>query len=114
MGKTIYEYDPRSRGAADYAQLVERLSELFSFEPPRREPAPSARKPIAPISSSAPAATNGITTNHQPLWRIGQPRATACPNCSHPLKHATLAGYHVTYCDHCHYKAQTLAREPRR
>lgn len=111
MGKTIYEYDPRSRGAADYAQLVERLSALFSFEPPRREPAPSARMPVAPIRSPAPA-TNGSATNHQPP----PPRTptTACPNCGHPLKHVTLAGYHVTYCDHCRYKTQTLAREPRR
>ncbi|HEY3230664.1 MAG TPA: zf-TFIIB domain-containing protein, partial [Roseiflexaceae bacterium] len=37
-----------------------------------------------------------------------------CPNCGHPLQHATLAGYRITYCEHCKYKTQTLAGGPRR
>jgi chromosome partitioning protein len=31
QGRTIYEHDPRSRGALDYAQLVERLSQVWNF-----------------------------------------------------------------------------------
>ncbi|MEI7772746.1 MAG: ParA family protein, partial [Chloroflexales bacterium] len=38
MGKTIYEYDPRSRGAIDYAQLVERMSERMSIGPAPAHP----------------------------------------------------------------------------
>src|SRR5262249_971811 len=33
LGRTIYEYDARSRGAADYARLVERVSAVFGFQP---------------------------------------------------------------------------------
>src|SRR5262245_40401758 len=36
LGRTIYEYDPRSRGAADYAVLVERVSDTFGFQPAPR------------------------------------------------------------------------------
>ena len=39
---------------------------------------------------------------------------SCCPNCGHPLQHATLAGYRVTYCERCKYKTQTLAGGPRR
>ena len=31
-GRTIYEYDPRSRGAIDYAILVERIGNIFQFQ----------------------------------------------------------------------------------
>lgn len=45
-GRTIYEYDRRSRGALDYAQLVERLSTLWDFQPaPAVEAAPAANAP---------------------------------------------------------------------
>ncbi len=101
QGQTIYEYDPRSRGAIDYALLVERLSDMFRFEPAEREtsaaPAPSPDRP-------EPAARDNGSFG----------AAQSCPYCGRPLQHATLAGYRVAYCDHCKYKSQTLAHGPRR
>ena len=111
LGQTIYEYDPHSRGAVDYALLVEHLSTMFGFRaiprdlvrtmPPTPEP-PAPPTPPAP-EHRAPAATNGLFK--------GPP---ACPNCGQPLQHATLAGYRVAYCDNCKYNTQTLAQGPRR
>ncbi|HEY1013005.1 MAG TPA: ParA family protein, partial [Herpetosiphonaceae bacterium] len=50
-GKTIYEYDPRSRGAADYAALVEHLGTLFNYRPAPPAPAPEpAAAPAAPLN----------------------------------------------------------------
>jgi chromosome partitioning protein len=105
LGRTIYEYDPRSRGAADYALLVERVSDLFGFHPtPRPADRPSSVPPPPSTETAAqPALANGA---------FGA--LPGCPNCGHPLQHATLAGYRVTYCEHCKYKTQTLAGGPRR
>ncbi|HEX5690157.1 MAG TPA: AAA family ATPase [Roseiflexaceae bacterium] len=105
-GRTIYEFDPRSRGAADYAQLVERVSELFRFTP-GTQPQPQETIQLPAVEAAAQPAVSGA---------INGPSANpnACPNCGHPLQHATLAGYRVTYCDNCKYKTQTLAGGPRR
>jgi chromosome partitioning protein len=119
LGQTIYEYDPRSRGAVDYALLVERISAMFGFRAIPRDlahgPAPAIGIPPAATPTTAgppappaperpaPVAGNGLFS--------GPP---ACPNCGRPLQHATLAGYRVAYCDFCKYKTQTLAQGPRR
>jgi chromosome partitioning protein len=110
LGRTIYEYDPRSRGAADYAALVERVSDTFGFRPAPRAaaPAPAEARPAPPApapAASAPVATRQPTVNGAP---------NGCPNCGYPLQHATLAGYRVTYCERCKYKTQALAGGPRR
>ena len=73
LGQTIYEYDPRSRGAVDYALLVERISAMFGFQqngaglpatpsvaaaPERRAVAPPDQaepSPIAPRPTPPPA-----------------------------------------------------------
>jgi chromosome partitioning protein len=118
-GRTIYEYDPRSRGAADYALLVERVSDMFGFQPtarpaPQVAPAPVAVAAVVPLPvPQAAVAAEHAPTPIQPLHN-GFSAAPACPNCGHPLQHATLAGYRVSYCDHCKYKTQTLAGGPRR
>jgi chromosome partitioning protein len=107
QGRTIYEYDPRSRGAADYAQLVERVSELFSFkgisQPQTRETLQLPELAAVPVQPPATA----------PKMSPSSPD-NACPNCGHALQYATLAGYRVTYCENCKYKSQTLAGGPRR
>nr|PZN22514.1 MAG: cobyrinic acid a,c-diamide synthase [Chloroflexota bacterium] len=114
QGRTIYEHDPRSRGAADYAVLVEHISALFGFQPPRDEQ-PVRDQPAAATPHAAGAAPSLVTrpaptTNaHSPA-----PLPDHCPNCGRELRYATLAGYRVAYCDHCRYKAQTLAGGPRR
>ena len=113
LGQTIYEYDPHSRGAVDYALLVERISTMFGFRAIPRDmaratpPAPELSAPEPPAQHASerrpPAATNGLFS--------GPP---ACPNCGQPLQYATLVGYRVAYCDNCKYKTQTLAQGPRR
>jgi chromosome partitioning protein len=113
LGRTIYEYDPRSRGAADYAVLVERVSDMFGFRPAPRVPAqpPAEMRPApSPARASTPVRSEAVAA-YQPATN-GLPNG--CPNCGHPLQHATLAGYRVTYCEHCKYKTQTLAGGPRR
>jgi chromosome partitioning protein len=86
QGQTIYEYDPRSRGAADYATLVEHIARVFNLQ-----------------------ATPRIAAPQPEITQL--PR---CPNCGHTLQYATLAGYRVTYCNNCHYKTQVLIQSPRR
>jgi chromosome partitioning protein len=97
-GQTIYEYDPRSRGAADYARLVEHIASSFNLH---RAPA-AAPDPAPPPAPAAPASANGATP------------AQRCPHCGRPLQYAALAGYRVGYCDNCKYKTQTLMQDPRR
>src|SRR5690349_6105309 len=107
LGQTIYEYDPRSRGAIDYALLVERLSALFGFRAngrPAMAPLPAAAPPAPAPAATPPAAPIANALRAQP----------GCPNCGHPLQFATLAGYRVAYCEKCKYKHQTLAQGPRR
>lgn len=105
QGRTIYEYDPRSRGAADYAQLVEQLSTIFGYrDAPRPKQASPAPRPARPEPNGhAPLVTGAEHTTQE-----------ACPNCQHPLRTATLAGYLVSYCEHCRYKRQELAHGVRR
>ncbi len=111
LGRTIYEYDPRSRGAADYAVLVERVSDTFGFRPvPRAPAAPPVTESVPPPAAPTPARPAAVAS-YQPAVN-GAPNS--CPNCGHPLQHATLAGYRVTYCERCKYKTQTLAGGPRR
>jgi chromosome partitioning protein len=106
LGKTIYEYDPRSRGAIDYALLVERLSTQFGYRATERV----ASALSAAVPTQVPAPTSTYTAPESSAFR-GPP---ACPNCGHPLQFATLAGYRVAYCENCKYKNQTLAQGPRR
>jgi chromosome partitioning protein len=115
LGRTIYEYDPRSRGAADYALLVERVSDTFGFRPAPRAPAPSpaAARPAPPPPAPASAGPGEIGAP-RPATNGAFGAPNGCPNCGHPLQHATLAGYRVTYCERCKYKTQTLAGGPRR
>jgi chromosome partitioning protein len=117
-GRTIYEFDPRSRGAADYALLVERVSEMFGFQPAPRA-ARTASTPSSPSLSPAQPAPQAAQTQvapaaPQPPTNGAASSPNACPNCGHPLQHAMLAGYRVTYCERCKYKTQTLAGGPRR
>jgi chromosome partitioning protein len=126
QGRTIYEHDPRSRGAADYAILVEHISGLFGFAPEAGGRPAAERRPTA-VSQPAPAAEPRTTAvagpgssphpagAHEPR-PVVPPAALpeSCPNCGHSLKHTTLAGYRVAYCDNCRYKTQTLASTPRR
>jgi chromosome partitioning protein len=134
LGQTIYEYDPRSRGAVDYALLVERISTMFGFRAVPREmahtmpPTPDSAPPSASqfSSTSSGRASVGMPPPAPAPPSVGiqrrPPAATnglfkgppACPNCGQPLQHATLAGYRVSYCDNCKYKTQTLAQGPRR
>jgi len=129
QGKTIYEYDPRSRGAADYAQLVERLSDLWGFAPPAPAqpvaPAPASARPAPredpsvappPAPPPPPSATPPTVAPHQEavVTGAGGLLSLTCPHCGGPLRRATVAGYRVVYCDHCRYRRQELAGGVRR
>lgn len=143
-GQTIYEYDRRSRGALDYAQLVERLSELWAF----RQPLPRVPDTVAnaqpainggagggsTATQSAPAAVMTVGTpvtppvsapvvplehtdlhaEHPVVMGAGHVLQLNCPHCGRPLQRATIAGYRVVYCNHCKYKQQELATGIRR
>lgn len=105
-GQTIYEFDSRSRGAVDYALLVERVCELFPFEARVQEPSGqgSGVRGQVQVNNQQPA-----TDNRRPTTT-----PTTCPNCGHAINHATLAGYDVAYCNNCRWTSQRLVREPRR
>ncbi len=116
QGKTIYEYDPRSRGAMDYALLVERLSERMSLgpAPPKPAPKPAPHQDIsAPILSQQPPP---FAASAEPpvVTGAGSMLSLNCPNCGRPLQRAMVAGYRVAYCDHCKYRHQDLAAGGRR
>jgi chromosome partitioning protein len=118
LGKTIYEYDPRSRGAIDYAQLVERMSERLNIgpTPPRSDPPPQPSPQAAPATPAPPQATHQRPASAElpVVTGAGSMLSTSCPNCGRPLQRATVAGYRVAYCDHCKYRHQDLAAGGRR
>jgi chromosome partitioning protein len=121
-GQTIYEYDPRSRGAQDYARLVERVSQMLQFQPTARPaPAPAAALPMptAPTPPPSPPAATARpalrplqpppATTSPVVMGAGEMLSSACPQCGAPLQRATVAGYRVAYCDKCKYRRQELA-----
>jgi chromosome partitioning protein len=107
LGKTIYEYDPRSRGAIDYALLVERLSAQFGYRATERVAG-------VPFIAPTPVPVPAPAVEHVPPVSSTFRGPPGCPNCGHPLQFATLAGYRVAYCENCKYKNQTLVQGPRR
>lgn len=106
VGQTIYEYDPRSRGAHDYARLVERLSEAYGFTPAARPASPPTPPPAAP---SEPPARPTSADVEPVVLGAGEVLSSACPQCGATLHRATVAGYRVAYCDRCRYRRQELA-----
>lgn len=123
QGKTIYEFDPRSRGALDYAVLVETLSTTWNFKPPAAPlaaPSPNgAQAPVmAPdVRAPTPVPLHSATSTPTPAPVVaggGNILSSTCPICGGPLQRATVAGYRVAYCDHCRYRQQELVSGPRR
>jgi chromosome partitioning protein len=114
-GRTIYEYDPRSRGALDYAHLVDKLRELWNFPaaPQQAAPAPPA-VPASPTNGNhappapSPEALPPLPTERPMVTGAARQPQTSCPHCGRELRHATVAGYRVAFCDHCKYKRQEL------
>lgn len=114
-GQTIYEYDARSRGALDYAELVNQLSMAwnlyprissspspFVFSPPPPSPDGFRLVPLSPSSSSPEPQSAPWGSRANPML----PHTHTCPHCGRLLKRTTLAGYRVVYCDHCRYRRQ--------
>jgi chromosome partitioning protein len=124
-GQTIYEYDPRSRGALDYALLVEYVSQVFdglAEAPPSLNGAPTPAATRATAAAVASAPTVATEPNPPPApdgtpdptrVRIGLAGPKPCPHCGRPLRITHAAGYAIAYCDYCKYQTQTLARGPR-
>lgn len=137
-GRTIYEYDPRSRGALDYAHLVDRLSELWAFKPvashqplaqamngahppapdvstPAETPPPSSHRAEGEVAVKALERGAPQEEEHPPapveqpvVTGVGSTLQLLCPHCGRAMRRATLAGYRVIFCDHCKYKQQHL------
>lgn len=113
-GKTIYEYDARSRGAKDYARLVDQLSNLWNFQliPDDQRVSPSGSGPHHSAPSPAPVSANGQQepTNGKPAGPAsGSSLPFKCPYCGRILRKVMLAGYRVAFCEHCSYRQQELA-----
>jgi chromosome partitioning protein len=81
LGKTIYEYDPRSRGAVDYALLVERISTMFGFRSHAGNGALALERPEQarrPASQNAGAASR-VEGPGSPAPARPAPPATMAP-----------------------------------
>jgi chromosome partitioning protein len=128
-GRTIYEFDPRSRGAADYAVLVEHLSLLWGFSAAevRIQDSGLRSAPLTEHDSNGAYAAGQASSTAEPARPMAnlaaeQPVVTgagnlltgSCPNCGHELRRATVAGYKVAFCDNCKYWRQELASGTRR
>ncbi len=128
-GRTIYEHDARSRGALDYARLVDHLSKLWNFHPAPQQPDPAAQNGTHTSATSSqhaqqplPAA-NGTHSEsisaeaengHEPVVTgAGNMSQNTCPHCGRLLRRATVAGYRIAFCDHCRYKQQELVQRSR-
>lgn len=107
VGRTIYEHDPRSRGAVDYAQLVEHISTLFNL----RSAGQSASR-VGPSNGSTPKPRQRQPIGDEAMFQ--GPTHEQCPVCNQTLEQTMLAGYRVRYCNHCHYKRQELVQSARR
>ncbi|NCC33210.1 MAG: hypothetical protein EOM24_14520 [Chloroflexia bacterium] len=123
QGKTIYEFDPRSRGALDYAVLVETLSTLWNFKPPAAPlaapspngaQAPAMAPEVRALTPTPLRSTDSAPTPAPVVAGAGNILSSTCPICGGPLQRATVAGYRVAYCDHCRYRQQELVSGPRR
>jgi chromosome partitioning protein len=143
-GKTIFEYDPHSRGALDYASLVKTLNKQWEFQPRAEPTSPTpptaagtdkttlARHTASPMQQSttntvyiAASATQATTSpianasNHTPAAAPSPVKPISnlpltCPHCGHMLRRSIIAGYRVAYCDNCRYTQQELSVEGRR
>jgi chromosome partitioning protein len=138
-GRTIYEYDSRSRGAYDYAMLVERLSARWGFVNTKgtedRESGETgsakgmeglrsdilvATQPVLPVHVTTSAYEPPLTATpiqvspDQPIVAGAGTMLSTCPNCGHELRRAMVAGYRVAYCNNCKYRHQELATGTRR
>lgn len=116
IGKTIYEHDPRSRGAADYAAFVEFLAHMLRLP----EPKPAREVGQRPdVTVTMVQAREPVTIGAQPT-RVNQISSSpgeaqdACPRCGASLQRTLLAGYRVRYCNHCQYHRQELVQGVRR
>ncbi len=98
FGKTIFEYKKKSRGAEDYARLVERLAKVWKLKPAGDEDEQDERKPIPDIDS----------TELIPPPLAPKKLPTVCPHCSNTLRHFVLAGHRIAYCDRCKFRQQQL------
>jgi chromosome partitioning protein len=110
LGQTIFEMDPNSNGAFDYALIADHLSRLWSFVPPE-VPAATVRPEAAPEPARQPVVSSGPTgavpreevtvTNN---WAAASTAPGQCPICAHPLKRTVFIGNYVVYCSHCSYR----------
>lgn len=112
-GQTIYEYDPRSRGALDYAHLVDHLSRLWSFKPEvpshgallshngGSEPVSLHAPPTVPPDESGPSADAEIANAGRPVI---ERRVQTEEHTASPVEQPVVTGAGTTLqltCPHC-------------
>jgi chromosome partitioning protein len=116
LGKTIYEHDPRSRGAADYAALVEFLAHKLRLPDPRpvREIGQRSDVAVTMIQTREPVAIGAQAVRGSQTSSSASETQDACPRCGTLLQRTLLAGYRVRYCNHCQYHRQELVQGVRR
>ena len=114
LGKTIYEHDPRSRGAADYAGLVEFLAHKLRLPQPQPALETARRTDVAITMVQAPSAGSSQHTRPAHVPATGSAQQDRCPRCGAVLERTLLAGYRVRYCNQCQYHRQELVQGVRR
>ena len=115
-GKTIYEHDPRSRGAADYAGLVEFLARKLRLPSPQPVPEAVPARETVLVGGRAlePVLGSALGTGGGPMLGATHESLDTCPRCGALLQQTLLAGYRVRYCNHCQYHRQELVQGVRR
>jgi hypothetical protein len=107
-GKSIFEYDPESRGAEDYRVLVDRIMESLEIVPTGNA-RPSIHQRNNP-TSVAENAQNGIAVPPRPAPTYD---LQVCPRCGRDVRYTSAAGYRIMICNSCGHTKQTLVRNVR-
>lgn len=103
-GKSIFEYDPESRGAEDYRILVERIIQTLHITPtgdarPNIQQRTNPGNVVQSQLGGRPVVQSGSVYDLQ-----------VCPRCGRDMRHTTAAGYRIMICNACNYTKQVLHR----
>ncbi|MCG8353858.1 MAG: ParA family protein [Chloroflexales bacterium] len=102
QGRTIYEHDPRSRGALDYAQLVERLSQIWDF---------TITNPPQAQNNATKRSTAALYQNDGATSRVATPANDASEPCSAQAD-SPLVPDPATYAAASHEQNDTATQQP--
>ena len=111
-GKSIFEYDPESRGAEDYRVLVDRIMDSLQIIPTgsARPNIHQRNNPTSVAESSAQVGQNGSSFMSRPAPTYD---LQVCPRCGRDVRYTNAAGYRIMICNSCNYTKQVLIRNVR-